>query len=136
MEQRVKVLITKLGLDWHHFGPRLVAAALRDAGMEVIYLAGDMSPEQVAEVAAQEDVDVVGVSMHSGSYFTLLPDLLTCLRERDQGDVMVIVGGIIPKDDRPALRDMGIAEVFGPETHIHDIVSFINAHLPTAQGAA
>ncbi|NSW52090.1 MAG: cobalamin B12-binding domain-containing protein [Anaerolineae bacterium] len=113
-ERKIRVLIAKPGLDGHDRGAKVIARALRDAGMEVIYTGLRQSPEMIAEAALQEDVDAVGLSILSGAHMTLVPRVLELLRANQQGDVPVFVGGIIPEADIPALQTMGVAEVFGP----------------------
>lgn len=122
---RVRVLVAKPGLDGHDRGAKVVARALRDAGMEVIYTGLRQTPEQIAEAALQEDVDVVGLSCLSGAHDVLFPAVLEEMRKRGIGDVPVIAGGIIPPDDVPKLKEHGIAEVFGPGTSLTAIVNFV-----------
>jgi methylmalonyl-CoA mutase C-terminal domain/subunit len=121
----IRVLIAKPGLDGHDRGAKVVARALRDAGMEVIYTGLRQTPEMIAEAALQEDVDVVGLSILSGAHMTLFPKILALLREQDMEDVVVVAGGIIPEDDVPALHEMGIEGVFGPGTRLDEIVGFV-----------
>jgi len=121
----IRVLIAKLGLDGHDRGAMVVARALRDAGMEVIYTGLRQTPEMVAEAALQEDVDVVGLSILSGAHMVLLPRTVDLLRERGLHDVLIIAGGIIPDEDVPALKERGIHAVFGPGSSTQDIVNFI-----------
>jgi methylmalonyl-CoA mutase C-terminal domain/subunit len=121
----IRVLIAKPGLDGHDRGAKVVARALRDAGMEVIYTGLRQTPEMIAEAALQEDVDVVGLSILSGAHMTLFPKILALLREQDMEDVVVVAGGIIPEDDVPALHQMGIEGVFGPGTRLDEIVGFV-----------
>jgi len=123
----IRVLIAKPGLDGHDRGAKVVARALRDAGMEVIYTGLRQTPEMIAEAALQEDVDVVGLSILSGAHMTLFPKILALLREQDMEDVVVVAGGIIPEDDVPALHQMGIEGVFGPGTPLDEIVGFVRA---------
>jgi methylmalonyl-CoA mutase C-terminal domain/subunit len=125
--QPIRVLIAKPGLDGHDRGAQVVARALRDAGMEVIYTGLRQTPEMIAEAAMQEDVDVVGLSILSGAHMTLFPKILARLREQGMEDVIVVGGGIIPEDDVPALREMGIDAVFGPGTRLDEIVDLIQA---------
>jgi methylmalonyl-CoA mutase C-terminal domain/subunit len=122
-------LIAKPGLDGHDRGVKVVARGLRDAGMEVIYLGLRLTPEQIAEAAIQEDVDVVGLDCLSGAHMALFPKTVQLIREKRGSDILVIGGGIIPKKDIPVLRDAGIAEIFGPGTSIDEIVKFIKANL-------
>ena len=129
-EKRIRVLVAKPGLDGHDRGAKVIARALRDAGMEVIYTGIRQSPEMIAEAALQEDVDVVGISILSGAHMALVPRVLELLRENDVGDVLVVVGGIIPDEDVPALQAMGVRGVFGPGTPTDQIVSFIHENIP------
>lgn len=121
----IRVLVAKPGLDGHDRGAKVVARALRDAGMEVIYTGIRQTPQMIVEAALQEDVDVVGVSILSGAHMELVPPILQGLRERGMGDVVVVVGGIIPEEDRKALKDLGVAEVFGPGASTKEIADFI-----------
>lgn len=125
----IRVLIAKLGLDGHDRGAMVVARALRDAGMEVIYTGLRQTPEMVAEAALQEDVDVVGLSILSGAHMTLLPRTVDLLRERGLHEVLVIAGGIIPDEDVPVLKEHGVHAVFGPGSSTQDIVNFICEHV-------
>ncbi len=127
--RKIKVLIAKPGLDGHDRGAKVVARALRDAGMEVIYTGLRQTPEQIVETAIQEDVDVVGLSILSGAHMTLLPRVVQLLREKGMDDVLVIAGGIIPTDDVPKLKEAGIAEVFGPGTPLKTIIEFIKKNV-------
>ena len=123
--KKIRVLVAKPGLDGHDRGAKIVARALRDAGMEVIYTGLRQTPEMIVEAALQEDVDVVGLSVLSGAHLTLVPKVTALLRERDADDVLVVVGGIIPEQDNAALSAAGVAGIFGPGTSTGDIVSFI-----------
>jgi methylmalonyl-CoA mutase C-terminal domain/subunit len=123
--RRIRVLIAKPGLDGHDRGALVVARALRDAGMEVIYTGLRQTPEQIAEAAVQEDVDVVGLSSLSGAHRTLFPEVVAALRARGAHDVLVIGGGVIPAEDVDELRRAGIAAVFTPGTPTAEIVKFI-----------
>ncbi len=125
MEEKIRVLIAKPGLDGHDRGAKVVARALRDAGMEVIYSGLRQTPEMIAEAALQEDVDVVGLSILSGAHMTLVPRVLALLREKGLGDVTLVVGGTIPEEDAAALKGMGVAEVFGPGTSTQAVVAFL-----------
>jgi len=122
---RIRVLLAKPGLDGHDRGAKVVARALRDAGMEVIYTGIRQTPDMIVEAAIQEDVDVIGLSILSGAHLELLPPIIEGLREKGREDALVIAGGIIPEDDIPALQQMGIKAVFGPGTSTEDIISFI-----------
>ncbi len=126
MERKIRVLIAKPGLDGHDRGAKVVARALRDAGMEVIYTGLRQTPVMVAEAALQEDVDVVGLSILSGAHMALVPRILEELRQRSIGPLPLFVGGIIPADDVPALKAMGVTEVFGPGTNTQTLVAFIH----------
>lgn len=123
-ERRIRVLIAKPGLDGHDRGAKIVARALRDAGMEVIYTGLHQTPEQIVETAIQEDVDVIGLSCLSGAHMTLFPRVTSLLKERGAGDILVTVGGIIPEEDIPKLKESGISAVFGPGTPLEDIIEF------------
>lgn len=125
MGPRIRVLIAKLGLDGHDRGAKVVARALRDAGMEVIYTGLHGSAEEVVSTAIQEDVDVVGISSLSGAHLTQIPRVMSGLRERRSDDVLVVAGGIIPEADRETLRAEGVSEIWGPGTMTGEIVNFI-----------
>jgi len=127
--QRIRVLVAKPGLDGHDRGAKVVARALRDAGMEVIYTGLRQTPEMIAEAALQEDVDVVGLSVLSGAHMALLPRIVELLRGNDMDDVLVIAGGIIPEEDIAPLEQAGVRGVFGPGTSTDDIVKFIRDHV-------
>jgi methylmalonyl-CoA mutase C-terminal domain/subunit len=127
--RKIRVLIAKPGLDGHDRGAKVVARGLRDAGMEVIYLGLRLTPEQIAEAAIQEDVDVVGLDCLSGAHMALFPKTVKLIRDKGGKDVLVVVGGIIPKKDISKLKEAGIAEVFGPGTPIEEIVKFIETAL-------
>ena len=118
-------MIAKPGLDGHDRGAKIIARALRDAGMEIIYTGLHQTPEQIVETAIQEDADAVGVSILSGAHMTLVPRIVAGLRERDAGDVLVVVGGTIPQDDADELKSQGVAEVFGPGATTTEIVDFL-----------
>ena len=128
-EKKIRVLIAKPGLDGHDRGAKVIARALRDAGMEVVYTGLRQTPEMIASAAVQEDVDVIGLSILSGAHNTLCPQLMSLLREKGMNDVTVLVGGIIPEADIAALKRAGIAEVFLPGTSTQDIVEFIRKRL-------
>ena len=129
MEPKIRVLIAKPGLDGHDRGAKIIARALRDAGMEVIYTGLRQTPEMIAEAALQEDVDVVGVSILSGAHNALLPRILDLLRANGQADVPVFVGGIIPETDIPFLLQQGVAAVYGPGASTETIVSDIKERM-------
>ena len=122
---RIRIVLAKLGLDGHDRGVQVVARALRDAGMEVIYTGLWQSPAAAVRAVEDEDADVLGVSLLSGAHMTLVPDLLGRLKERGLDHVQVIVGGIIPAADIPKLREMGVSQVFTPGTPLHEIADFI-----------
>ena len=121
----IRVLVAKPGLDGHDRGAKVIARSLRDAGMEVIYTGIRQTPEMIVETALQEDVDVIGLSILSGAHDELFPKIIEGRRERGMEDVLVIAGGIIPESDRDGLREIGVAEIFGPGTDSSDIVTFI-----------
>ena len=123
--EKIRVLVAKPGLDGHDRGAKVVARALRDAGMEVIYTGIRQTPQMIVQAATQEDVDVVGISILSGAHMEILPDILNLLKEQDMEDVVTIVGGIVPDADRKLLSDMGVSGVFGPGTSTTTIVEFI-----------
>jgi methylmalonyl-CoA mutase C-terminal domain/subunit len=125
IRQKIRVLIAKPGLDGHDRGAKVVARALRDAGMEVIYSGLRQTPEMIAEAALQEDVDVVGLSVLSGAHLALLPRIVELLHQNGLDDVVVIAGGIVPDEDVPVLQAAGVDGVFGPGTLTEDIVKFI-----------
>ena len=125
MEESIRVLIAKPGLDGHDRGAKVIARALRDAGMEVIYTGLRQTPEMIARAAAQEDVDVVGLSALSGAHMDLFPLVMDELKAQGMGDILVIAGGIIPEADVPALREVGIEAVFGTGTMTSDIAQYI-----------
>ncbi|MBU2608534.1 MAG: cobalamin B12-binding domain-containing protein [Chloroflexi bacterium] len=129
MNKKIRVLIAKPGLDGHDRGIKVVSRGLRDAGMEVIYLGLRLTPEQIAESAIQEAVDVVGLDCLSGAHMSLFPRTVNLLKEKGGEDILVVAGGIIPKKDIPALKEAGIAEIFGPGTPIDDIVNFVNSQM-------
>lgn len=129
IEKKIRVLAAKPGLDGHDRGIKVVASALMDAGMEVIYTGLRQTPRQIVEAAVQEDVDVIAMSILSGAHDYLFPKVMELLKEKDVEDILVIGGGIIPDEDVPALKACGIAEIFGPGTSTQDIVGFIKASL-------
>jgi methylmalonyl-CoA mutase C-terminal domain/subunit len=130
--RRIRVVIAKPGLDGHDRGAKVIARALRDAGMEVIYTGLRQTPEQIVAAALQEDADVIGLSILSGAHNSICPRLMELLRERGLTDVRVIVGGIIPDADLPALEAIGVAAVFRPGTSMQEIIDFIQAQRPAA----
>ena len=121
----IRVLVAKPGLDGHDRGAKVVAAALRDAGMEVIYTGLHQTPEMIATAAIQEDVDVVGLSILSGAHMTLFPRVLELLREQGRDDVLITGGGILPKEDIEELQKLGIGKLFGPGTATTDLIDYI-----------
>jgi methylmalonyl-CoA mutase C-terminal domain/subunit len=123
--KKIRVLIAKPGLDGHDRGAKVVARALRDAGMEVIYTGLRQTPEQIVETAIQEDADVIGLSILSGAHTHLFPKVMELLKENNIEDIIVIGGGVIPEEDIPDLKKMGIAEIFTPGTDTHNIIKFI-----------
>ncbi|HEX5829783.1 MAG TPA: cobalamin B12-binding domain-containing protein [Gemmatimonadaceae bacterium] len=133
MTRPIRVLVAKPGLDGHDRGAKVVAAALRDAGMEVIYTGLHQTPEMIATAAVQEDVDVVGLSILSGAHMTLFPRVLELLREAGRDDVLITGGGIIPREDMDALQAQGIGKLFGPGTATSDLVAYIQEWFATRE---
>ena len=129
MERKIRVLVAKPGLDGHDRGAKVVARALRDAGFEVIYTGIRQTPDMIAEAALQEDVDVVGLSILSGAHMALVPKVKDSLNKVGLDDVILLLGGIIPDEDLPALQAMGVKGVFGPGTPTRQIVDFIQSEL-------
>jgi methylmalonyl-CoA mutase C-terminal domain/subunit len=123
--RKIRVVVAKPGLDGHDRGAKIIARALRDAGMEVIYTGLHQTPEQIVETVLQEDADAVGLSILSGAHMTLVPRVVELLREQDAGDVLVTVGGTIPNQDIPKLKELGVAEVFTPGAPTQGIIDFI-----------
>jgi len=132
MARKIRVLIAKPGLDGHDRGAKVIARALRDAGMEVIYTGIRQTPEQIANAAIQEDVDIVGLSSLSGAHNNLFPKVVQILREKDAGDILVFGGGIIPVDDIHELKKAGIQEIFQPGASTEDIIKYIKENVKTA----
>jgi methylmalonyl-CoA mutase C-terminal domain/subunit len=128
-ERKIRVLVAKPGLDGHDRGAKVIARALRDAGMEVIYTGLRQTPEMIAAAALQEDVDAVGISILSGAHNTLCPRIVDLLRENGMNDTLVLVGGIVPQEDIIVLKSKGVSEVFLPGTSTEDIVTFIRANV-------
>src|SRR5688500_3977334 len=124
--RKIRVVVAKPGLDGHDRGAKIIARALRDAGMEVIYTGLHQTPEQIVETVLQEDADAVGLSILSGAHMTLVPKVVALLREQDAGDVVVTVGGTIPDQDIPQLKQLGVAEVFTPGAPTQAMIDFIN----------
>jgi len=132
MSRPMRVVIAKPGLDGHDRGAKVIARALRDAGFEVIYTGLHQTPEQIVETAIQEDADAVGISVLSGAHMTLVPRILDGLRENGAEDILVVVGGTIPKEDAAALKAAGVAEVFTPGSSIAAIVDYLSDRAPAA----
>jgi methylmalonyl-CoA mutase C-terminal domain/subunit len=123
--RKIRVVVAKPGLDGHDRGAKIIARALRDAGMEVIYTGLHQTPEQIVETVLQEDADAVGISILSGAHMTLVPRIVELLGEQDAGDVVVVVGGTIPSQDIPELKERGVAEVFTPGAGTQEIIDFL-----------
>jgi len=130
MGRVLRVVIAKPGLDGHDRGAKVIARALRDAGFEVIYTGLHQTPEQIVETAVQEDADAIGISILSGAHMTLVPRILEGLRENGMDDVLVVIGGTIPKEDSEALKALGVAEVFTPGAPLSAIVEFLRDRVP------
>ena len=128
-ERKIRVLVAKPGLDGHDRGAKVIARALRDAGMEVIYTGLRQTPEMIASAALQEDVDAVGISILSGAHNTLCPRIVNLLRENGMDDTLVLVGGIVPQEDIAKLKAIGVSEIFLPGTSTEDIVTFVRANV-------
>ena len=126
-QRKIRVVVAKPGLDGHDRGAKIIARALRDAGMEVIYTGLHQTPEQIAETVLQEDADAVGLSILSGAHMTLVPRVVSLLKEQGAEEVVVTVGGTIPADDIPELKELGVAEVFTPGSATQEIVDFIRS---------
>ena len=129
MNKKIRVLIAKPGLDGHDRGAKIVARALRNAGMEVIYTGLHQTADMIVETAIQEDVDVIGLSLLSGAHMTLFTDVTKLLKNKNITDIIVLGGGIIPDQDKPKLKKEGISGVFGPGTHTEEIIEFINKNV-------
>jgi len=129
-EHKIRVLIAKPGLDGHDRGAKVVARALRDAGMEVVYTGIRQTPQMIAEAALQEDVDVIGLSILSGAHLELFPRVVAELKSRGVDDVLLFAGGIIPQDDIPKIQEIGFKGVFGPGTDTNDIIAFVRDNAP------
>ena len=125
--RKIRVVVAKPGLDGHDRGAKIIARALRDAGMEVVYTGLHQTPEQIVETALQEDADAIGLSILSGAHMTLVPRIVELLRAQDAGDVIVTVGGTIPAQDIPELKELGVAEVFTPGASTQEIIDFIQS---------
>lgn len=128
-DRPIRVLVAKPGLDGHDRGAKIVARAMRDAGMEVIYTGLRQTPEQIVSAAVQEDVDAIGISILSGAHNTILPRICALLREQGVDDVLLVVGGIIPSEDIPALKQAGVSGIFQPGVSTGTIVDFIRTHI-------
>jgi methylmalonyl-CoA mutase C-terminal domain/subunit len=129
-EHKLRILVAKPGLDGHDRGAKIIARALRDAGMEVIYTGLHQTPEMIVSAAVQEDVDAIGMSIMSGAHMTLFPAVIELLEKQDAKDILVFGGGIIPDDDIPKLKDRGVAAIFTPGSNTQDIVKWIKEHVP------
>ena len=136
MHRPIRVLVAKPGLDGHDRGAKVVAAALRDAGMEVVYTGLHQTPEMLATAAVQEDVDVVGLSILSGAHMTLFPRVLELLRQQGRDDVLLTGGGIIPKEDMEELQRRGVGKLFGPGTPTSELIEYIQRWYAEREGAA
>ncbi len=130
MSAPIRVVVAKPGLDGHDRGAKVVARALRDAGIEVVYTGLHQTPAQIVDAAIQEDADVVGLSVLSGAHLTLFAEVTDLLRAKEATDIIVFGGGIIPEDDIPVLEDMGVAKIFTPGTTTHEIVEWVQDHVP------
>ncbi len=129
--KKIRVVVAKPGLDGHDRGAKIIARALRDAGMEVIYTGLHQTPEQIAETVIQEDADAIGLSILSGAHMTLVPRVVELLKEQGVEDVVITVGGTIPADDVPELKKLGVAQVFTPGSSTDEIVEFVRGAVPT-----
>jgi methylmalonyl-CoA mutase C-terminal domain/subunit len=132
MERTIRVVVAKVGLDGHDRGAKIIARALRDAGMEVIYTGLHQTPEQVVETAIQEDADAIGVSILSGAHMTLVPKIVDLLQENEASDIHVFVGGTIPKGDIPKLKEKGVGEIFTPGTSTKRAVEYVRQAVPAS----
>jgi methylmalonyl-CoA mutase C-terminal domain/subunit len=128
-ERRLRILVAKPGLDGHDRGAKIIARALRDAGFEVIYTGLHQTPEMIAEAAAQEDVDAIGLSILSGAHMTLFPAVIDLLKEKGGDDVVVFGGGIVPPEDIPKLKKLGVKEIFTPGASTEDIINWVRANI-------
>jgi methylmalonyl-CoA mutase C-terminal domain/subunit len=128
--RKIRVVVAKPGLDGHDRGAKIIARALRDAGMEVIYTGLHQTPEQIVETVLQEDADAVGLSILSGAHMTLVPKISRLLGEQGADDVVLVVGGTIPQDDIPELKELGVAEIFTPGSSVQEIVDYIRDSVP------
>jgi methylmalonyl-CoA mutase, C-terminal domain len=130
MARTIRVVVAKVGLDGHDRGAKIIARALRDAGMEVIYTGLHQTPEQVVETAIQEDADAIGISILSGAHMTLIPRIIELLKENEAEDILVFCGGTIPKDDIRRLKELGVGEIFTPGTHTKRAVEYVEQAVP------
>ena len=129
-ERKIRVVVAKPGLDGHDRGAKIIARALRDAGMEVIYTGLRQTPEMIVSAALQEDADVIGLSILSGAHNAIVPRLMQLLKEKHMDNVLVVIGGIVPDADIPSLKEQGVAAVFQPGASLEEIVRFIREHAP------
>jgi len=134
--RKIRVVVAKPGLDGHDRGAKIIARALRDAGMQVIYTGLHQTPEQIVETALQEDADAIGLSILSGAHMTLVPKIVELLKAQDAGDILVCVGGTIPSQDIPELKELGVAEVFTPGAPTEAIIDFIRDHVGDSRATA
>ena len=134
--RKIRVVVAKPGLDGHDRGAKIIARALRDAGMEVVYTGLHQTPEQIVETALQEDADAVGLSILSGAHMTLVPRIVELLKEQDAEEIVVVVGGTIPNQDIPELKELGVAEVFTPGAPTQAIVDFIRDNVGDSRATA
>jgi methylmalonyl-CoA mutase C-terminal domain/subunit len=128
-ERKLRILVAKPGLDGHDRGAKIIARALRDAGMEVIYTGLHQTPEMIVNAAVQEDVDAIGLSIMSGAHMTLFPAVIDLLKQQQASDIGIFGGGIIPDDDIPRLKELGVSEIFTPGSSTQDIVQWIRQHI-------
>ena len=128
--RKIRVVVAKPGLDGHDRGAKIIARALRDAGMEVIYTGLHQTPEQIVETVIQEDADAVGLSILSGAHMTLVPRIVTLLKDEGAEDVVLVLGGTIPNDDIPELKELGVAEIFTPGSSVQEIIDYIRESVP------
>jgi methylmalonyl-CoA mutase C-terminal domain/subunit len=135
VNEKIRVLISKCGLDGHDRGARVVARGLRDKGFEVIYLGIHQTPESVVDAAIQEDVDAIGISMHSAAHMTIFPRVLDLLKKHGAGEILLTGGGIIPKEDAAHLRALGVGEIFGPGTPMEDLARYIREEVARRRAA-
>jgi methylmalonyl-CoA mutase C-terminal domain/subunit len=131
-ERKIRVVVAKPGLDGHDRGAKIIARALRDAGMEVIYTGLHQTPEQIVETAIQEDADAIGISILSGAHMTLIPRIVELLEENEAEDILVFCGGTIPKDDIPKLKEAGVGEIFTPGTPTRKAVEYVQQAVPAS----